>query len=175
MDREPIALQNLSVRPLHLWAEQWLVLASGDFAARRYNAMAVGWGSLGTMWRKPFAQVVVRPTRYTRQFMEKYDTFTLCAFPEACRDSVELLGTRSGRDGDKIVQAGLTPTASSKVAAPCFAEAELVIECRKIYWDDMDCAHFLDPAIQGNYPDEDYHRIYFGEIVAVQAASSFRA
>jgi flavin reductase (DIM6/NTAB) family NADH-FMN oxidoreductase RutF len=132
--------------------------------------MTVGWGSLGTMWGKPFAQVVVRPSRYTREFMEAYDTFTLCAFPENHRKALQLLGSKSGRDGDKIAEAGLTPAASSAVAAPCFEEAELVIECRKIYWQDMDAANFVDADIRKNYPQKDYHRIYFGEIVAAAEA-----
>jgi flavin reductase (DIM6/NTAB) family NADH-FMN oxidoreductase RutF len=148
-------------------------LTAGDFAASKFNAMAVGWGSLGTMWRMPFAQVVVRPSRYTREFMERYDSFTLCAFPKACRAAVQLLGTKSGRDGDKIAESGLTPTASTKVAAPSFAEAELSIECRKIYWQDMNPKGFLNSAIESNYPEKDYHRIYFGEIVAITGAESF--
>ena len=174
MDRKPIAVGDLLVRAHHLWAEQWMLLTSGDFAKGKFNAMAVGWGSLGTMWGKPFAQVVVRPTRYTRKFMEQYDTFTLCAFPEAYRKAVQLLGGKSGRDGDKIAESNLTPVASSTVAAPCFAEAELVIECRKMYWQDLTPANFVDPTIEKNYPQKDYHRIYFGEIVAVAGTESFR-
>lgn len=174
MDRKPIDIGDLAVRTHHLWATQWLLLTSGDFEAGAFNAMAVGWGSLGTMWSKPFAQVVVRPQRYTREFMEKYDTFTLCAFPEAQRKAVQLLGTKSGRDGDKIAESGLTPQAASEVAAPCFAEAELVIECRKMYWQDMTPDHFLAPEIHRAYPQKDYHRIYFGEIVAVSGVDSFQ-
>ena len=175
MTRAAIPFGDLAVKAHHLWAEQWMVLAAGDFGEGRFNGMAVGWGSLGTMWGKPLAQVVVRPGRYTHEFMEQYETFTLCAFPEACRSAVQLLGTKSGRDGDKISESGLTPAASSEVAAPCFAEAELVMECRKIYWQDMDPAHFLDPATERNYPQKDYHRIYFGEIVAIAGVESFRA
>jgi flavin reductase (DIM6/NTAB) family NADH-FMN oxidoreductase RutF len=175
MNRKPIDVDNLRVRSHHLWAEQWLLLTSGDFAKGQFNTMAVGWGSLGTMWGKPFAQVVVRPGRYTRRFMEEYDTFTLCAFPEDHRAAVQLLGTRSGRDGDKIAASHLTPVASSTVAAPGFAEAELVLECRKIYWQDMESANFADAAIDKNYPQKDYHRIYFGEIVAVSGTDSFCA
>lgn len=172
MERKPIAFNDLLVRSHQLWAEQWLVLTSGDFAAGQFNSMTVAWGSLGTMWAKPFVQVVVRPTRYTREFMEKYDTFTLCAFPEQQRKALQLLGTKSGRDGDKISESGLTAVASDVVAAPCFAEAELVIECRKMYWQDMEPGNFLDPAIQKNYPHKDYHRIYFGEIEAVCGVAS---
>jgi flavin reductase (DIM6/NTAB) family NADH-FMN oxidoreductase RutF len=175
MKREPIDAAGLAVRSHHLWAEQWMLLCAGDFEQGRYNAMTVGWGSLGTMWAKPFAQVVVRPGRYTREFMDGHDTFTLCAFPETQRKALALLGTKSGRDGDKIGESGLTPTASTAVAAPCFAEAELVIECRKMYWQDMEPEHFLARDIEGNYPQEDYHRIYFGHIVAVTGTTSYRA
>lgn len=173
MKRTPIAPNALLVRSHHLWAEQWMLLTAGAFAEGRFNCMAVGWGSLGTMWSKPFAQVVVRPSRYTREFMEQYDTFTLSAFPEEHRAAVQLLGTKSGRDGDKIAESGLTPVAAAEVAAPCFVEAELAIECRKIYWQDMDAANFLDATIAKNYPQKDYHRIYFGEIVAVNAAEGY--
>jgi flavin reductase (DIM6/NTAB) family NADH-FMN oxidoreductase RutF len=167
MARKQIPFDQLFVKTHHLWDKQWLLLTSGDFAADQFNAMTVGWGSLGTMWGRPFAQVVVRPIRYTYEFMERYDTFTLCAFPERYRKALQLLGTRSGRDGDKIAAAGLTPIASTQVAAPGFAEAELIVECRKIYWDDLDPVHFLDPDIERNYPHKHYHRIYFGQVVAL--------
>ena len=113
MNREPIPVNDLSVRSHHLWAEQWMLLTAGDFAAGKFNTMTVAWGSLGTMWAKPFAQVVVRPSRYTRGFMEAYDSFTLSAFPEEQREALNLLGTRSGRDGDKIAASGLTPESST--------------------------------------------------------------
>jgi flavin reductase (DIM6/NTAB) family NADH-FMN oxidoreductase RutF len=171
---EPIPAADLLVRPHHLWSQQWLLLTAGDFQAQAFNTMTVGWGSLGTMWGKPFAQVVVRPGRHTRGFIDLYDTFTLCAFPENCRAALQILGSKSGRDGDKIAEAGLTPVASAEVAAPGFAEAELVLECRKIYGQEMDPAGFLDADIGKNYPARDYHRIYFGEIVAVRGTDAYR-
>ncbi len=174
MSRSPIAFEDLQVRSHHLWDSQWLLLAAGDFAKRDFNAMAVGWGSLGTMWSEPFAQVVVRPTRHTRKFMERHETFTLSAFPEEYRGDVELLGTKSGRDGDKIAETRLTPVPSSIVAAPSFAEAELVVECVKIYWQDMEPSHFLASEIEGKYPRRDYHRIYYGRIVAIFGSERFR-
>ena len=119
------------------------------------------------MWGKPFSQVVVRPTRYTFEFMQKYATFTLCAFPAEYKKALSLLGSRPGRDGDKIGQAGVTPTASQTVASPGFAEASLILECNKIYWQDFDPDKFLSTQIEKNYPRKDYHRVYFGEIVAM--------
>jgi flavin reductase (DIM6/NTAB) family NADH-FMN oxidoreductase RutF len=172
--RKPIPFDQFTVKTHHLWDKQWLLLTAGDFASDDFNSMTVGWGSFGTMWSKPFAQVVVRPIRYTYEFMERYDTFTLCAFPEEHRQALQFMGTKSGRDHDKVAETGLTPLASTEIAAPGFAEAELIVECRKIYWDDMTPANFLDPSIEKQYPQQHYHRIYLGEIVAIQGESSYR-
>jgi flavin reductase (DIM6/NTAB) family NADH-FMN oxidoreductase RutF len=173
MNRQPIPVNQFIARPCGLFNDQWLLLTSGDFAARDYNCMTISWGSLGTLWDRPFVQTVVRPHRYTYQFMEKYATFTLCAFPKKHRPALALLGSKSGRDGDKLAEAGLTPTPSAMVAAPSYAEAELVIECEKIYWTDLDPAHFVDPAIERHYPTRDYHRSYFGHIVAVTGGAAY--
>jgi len=162
-----IPADKFIVNNVDLWANKWMLLTAGDLEKDSFNTMTVAWGSLGVIWNKPFAQVVVRPTRYTYNFMEQFDTFTLCAFPEKYRKALNLLGTKSGRDGDKIAESGLQPLASSKVAAPAFAEAELIIECRKIYWSDFDPDHFHDPSININYPLRDYHRVYFGEIITI--------
>ena len=101
------------------------------------------------------------------QFMEKYDSFTLTAFDQQYRKALKVLGSTSGRDGDKIGRAGLTPIASQRIAAPAFAEARLIVECKKIYWQDFDPDHFLESRIEKLYPKKDYHRIYFGEILTV--------
>ena len=169
MTRSPVNIEAFSVKPFHLWDVQWLLLSAGDFHTGQYNAMTVGWGSIGYIWRRPFIQVVVRPVRYTYRFMEENETFTVCAFPEQYHAALQLLGRRSGRDGDKINASGLTPIASTLVPAPSYSQASLVFECRKIYWADIDPSHFLDPGIDQNYPNKDYHRAYFGEILAIFA------
>lgn len=175
MPIEPIAYPQFSADVFRLFERQWLLLTGGDFAARKYNTMTISWGSLGVVWGRPFVQVLVRPTRHTHEFMEQFDTFTVTAFPEQQRAALNLLGTKSGRDGDKIAESGLTPVAATKVAAPAFAEAELVLECRKIYRDRFDPAGFLEPKIESFYPQKDYHTVYFGEIVAVRGEAKYRA
>lgn len=167
MDRKSVPIHDFVTRPYHLFDQQWLLLTSGDFHKGHFNAMTISWGAIGFMWDRPLIVTVVRPTRYTYEFINRYDTFTVCAFPESCRDALALLGSKSGRDGDKIAESGLTPVASQMVAAPSFAEAELVVECRKIYWQDIDPGHFLDPSIEKSYPQQDYHRAYFGEVVGI--------
>jgi flavin reductase (DIM6/NTAB) family NADH-FMN oxidoreductase RutF len=174
MQRADIPPEKLQMLPVHVWDRQWLVLAAGNFKDRDYNFMTVGWGGFGVMWKKPLAIVVVRPTRHTWQFMEKSGTFTLSAFPEEYRRKLSWVGAYSGRDHDKVKESGFTPIASRFSSAPAFEEAELIIECRKSYFHDLDPKHFLDPETDSNYPKKDYHRMYFGEILAVAGTAAWR-
>jgi flavin reductase (DIM6/NTAB) family NADH-FMN oxidoreductase RutF len=166
MERRDIDIAHFHYDAAQL-RDHWLVLCAGSFEEGAFNAMTISWGSYGQIWNKMFFQVFVRPTRYTFEFMEKYDAFTLNAFEPKYKPALSIIGSKSGRNGNKIAEAGLTPEASRTVAAPCFKEASLVIECRKIYWQDIEYTHFLEPSIEGNYPKKDYHRMYFGEIVHV--------
>jgi len=167
MKKIEIPPMDFVLRPFCQFDKGWFVLAAGDFAGRKFNAMTVSWGSLGIMWSRPFVQVVVRPTRFTHRFLEEFDGFTLSAFPEPYRNAVSILGSRSGRDGDKIAAAGLTPAASREISAPSFAEAELTFECRKIYSGAFDPSRFLDPSIEKQYPEKDYHTVYFGQVLRI--------
>ena len=169
MEREKLSLKNFLINPFDLFERQWLLLTAGDYSTGKFNAMTIAWGSIGQMWSKPFVMVVVRPTRYTYQFINEYATFTLCAFPGKYHKALAYLGSKSGRDGDKIKASGLTPIPSHTVQAPGFAEANLIIECKKLYWNDLQAEHFLDLDIDGEYPEKDYHRMYFGEVVDMYA------
>lgn len=171
----PINIEQWQVKPHDLWDNQSLLLSCGDFIIGEFNCMTVGWGSFGTMWSRPFAMVVVRPQRFTYQFMEKYPDFSLCAFPPAYQPALSLLGRKSGRNSNKIEESGLTPTTADFIKSPTFKEASLSIECKKIYWDDMKPDHFLASFIKSKYPQQDYHRIYYGEILNICADSEFQS
>ncbi|HSN93853.1 MAG TPA: flavin reductase [Anaerolineaceae bacterium] len=173
MNVKPINPRNLSLLPHDILEFRSMLLTSGNFQTGDFNMMTIGWGAFGTMWNKPLAMVVVRPTRYTFDFMEKYPDFTITAFPSDYRKALTLLGTKSGRDTRKLELSGLTPAASIKVASPTYTQAELSIECRKTYFDDFEPAHFLDKSIMNNYPERDFHRIYFGEIIHVEGIEKY--
>ncbi len=159
--------------PFAAWEPGWLLLTAGEYRAGGFNAMTVSWGALGVIWHRPFAMVVVRPQRYTREFMDRCETFSLCAFGPEQRAALQMLGTLSGRDSDKLARSGLTPVALSTIACPGFAEARLILECRKMYFDDLEPGHFLAEHVAPHYHG-DYHRMYFGEVLAASGTREFR-
>lgn len=170
---QTIPWQDLTVKAHTIWNETWFLLTCGDFSINKFNTMTVSWGSIGILWNKPIVQVVVRPSRFTHEFMQAYPDFSLCALPEKHRKALQLLGSTSGRDRDKVTDSGLTACRGSLIQSPCFAEAKLVIECRKIYTDLFDPQNFLDPAIEKHYPGADYHQVYIGEVLTIRGDEEF--
>lgn len=144
--------------------KDWMLLTSGD--AESYNTMTVSWGGLGVIWHKPAATIYVRPQRYTYEFMEKNEYFTLSVYPDAMRDKLTICGKKSGRDIDKAKECGFT-AAQSSCGSVYFEEAELVLVCKKKFHSDFTPANFDDASLEEFYPNHDYHRMYIGEIVEV--------
>lgn len=173
MEKIDINPENLSIRPHYLFDRKTLLLTCGDFERDDYNTMTIGWGSMGTMWNRPYVSVVVRPTRYTNEFIERYDDFTITAFPQEFRHALVYLGSHSGRDSDKLDETLLIPMASKIVRSPSFEQAELSIECKLIYSATFDPNNFRDPSIELNYPAKDYHHIYYGEIVHILGTNEY--
>ena len=175
MTRNIISAEELNTNAHKIWDKDWPLLTSGSFKENQFNCMTVGWGSIGTIWNKPFVQVFVRHHRYTFKFMELYDSFTISVLGNEYKKALNLLGTKSGRDMNKISAAGLTPIPSQTISSPGFEEAELIIECKKMYWDDLKPENFLQDKIHNMYAAKDYHRVYFGEILAIYTIEKYRS
>jgi flavin reductase (DIM6/NTAB) family NADH-FMN oxidoreductase RutF len=143
---------------------QWMLITAGN--QEKCNMMTASWGGLGFLWNKNVATCYIRPQRYTREFVEREKYFTLSFFGEEYRKALNLCGSKSGRDIDKIAEAGLTP-AFCDCGGVYFEEANVVLCCRKIYTDVFKPENFLENSIEANYPDKDYHHIYIGEILKV--------
>ncbi|MBM6723507.1 flavin reductase family protein [Pseudoflavonifractor phocaeensis] len=161
---ERIDPKSLDQNVFSMIGDQWMLLTAGT--REKCNTMTASWGGLGVLWGKPVATVYIRPQRYTLEFVEREEWFTLAFFGEEYRKALALCGSKSGRDIDKVKECGFTVETAD--GAPYFAEADLVLVCRKAYWQDMDPTHFLDGEIDGKwYPEKDYHRIFIGEIETV--------
>ena len=143
--------------------DKWALLCAGE--GDDFNAMTISWGGMGTLWGKDVVTVYVKPVRYTWQFMERNDYFTVSFYPPECRRALEVMGTKSGRDGDKVSEAGLTPVPVEHGVS--FAEAELTMVCRKIYSQDLSRDTMPEKVVQTFYTREEPHRMYVGEVVAL--------
>jgi flavin reductase (DIM6/NTAB) family NADH-FMN oxidoreductase RutF len=159
--------EQIAENAVKLIGLDWMLITAGT--RESYNMMTASWGGLGYLWQRPVAYIFIRPQRYTRQFVDQNDKFTLTFFDEGCRGLLDLCGSKSGRDIAKMSIAGLTPRETAS-GAIYFAEAKLVIECRKIYHQEITPDNFLATDINDFYPDKDYHRMYVGQITECLAA-----
>lgn len=159
---KPVKVYDIKDNVFKLIADDWMLVTAGSL--KSFNTMTASWGTLGELWNRKIAVCFVRPSRYTYEFMEREEMFSLSFFHERYRDALNYCGTKSGRDVDKMANTGLTP-AVSKHGTVYFEQARLVLICRKMYTQDIDPARFLDPRIEKNYTQKDYHRMYIGEIL----------
>ena len=159
---EHITPYELNDNLFHLIDKEWMLVTAHDAKTGRINTMTASWGGCGILWNKPVAFVFIRPQRYTHEFTEKAEGLTLSFFSEEYRDALKLCGRTSGRDGDKIADAHLTPVLYDGRAA--FAEARMVFSCRKLYADDLRESAFVDTSLLSNYSAGDYHTMYICEI-----------
>lgn len=167
-----IAIQDLKLNPLTVFGKDWMALTAGN-EKHGCNAMTVAWGHFGSIWERnshrnclPTAVCYVRPSRYTKEFMDKEEYFTLSHFPEKYRSSLGYMGSHSGRDGDKFQAAGVTPVYADGTVY--FAEADMVFICRKLYCSALTENGFVDEGLIGfNYPEKDFHTMYIGEIIKI--------
>lgn len=156
-------LNKIDENVFKLIGSDWMLITAGTEGS--FNTMTASWGGLGVLWNRPVSYIFVRPQRYTYEFLERNDSYSLSFFDEKYRKALSLCGSKSGRDIDKVKESGLTPEVSENGIVH-FSEAKLAVECRKLYYQDIDPSRFLDKSINGLY-DNDYHRMYIGEITSI--------
>ena len=145
--------------------KDWMLITAGNDSS--FNTMTASWGGLGQLWNKNVAFIFVRPQRYTFEFTEREGYFTLSFFAEEYRQALTICGTKSGRDGNKVAEAGLTPYALPD-SNMTFEQARMVIVCKKLYADFLNPKAFVDGSLVSEiYPTSDFHKMYVGEIVQV--------
>jgi flavin reductase (DIM6/NTAB) family NADH-FMN oxidoreductase RutF len=142
-----------------------MLITAGD--KDNFNMMTASWGTIGNLWNEPVVYIFVRPQRYTFEFTEESNYFTLTFFEEEHREMLQFMGTKSGRDYDKVKETGLTPM-FTELGNVYYEQARLVIECEKIYADFLKEGSFFDKTIiEKMYPSKDFHKVYVGKILNV--------
>jgi putative cytoplasmic protein len=155
-----IKIQDFNLNPFTNTGRDWYLVTAGD--ENGINTMTLSWGMLGYLCAGPVVSVYIRPTRYTKKFVDEQDCFSLSFF-EGYRLELKTLGTKSGRDGDKIKEVGFNPIFLDGV--PTFEEAKVVIIAQKMYIDEIKPGKFLDKSIAERlFTKEEAHIVYTGRV-----------
>jgi flavin reductase (DIM6/NTAB) family NADH-FMN oxidoreductase RutF len=159
-----ITPEMLKENTFHTIGKDWMLVTAGN--TDKANTMTASWGGLGIMFGKNVAYVVIRPQRYTREFIDHEATFSLSFLDNSYRKKLNYLGQVSGRDEDKIAKSGLTLDYDGET--PYFKEADTVMLCRKLVRQPLDANSLVDESLdQTFYPTKDYHILYIAEITKV--------
>ena len=134
------------------------------------NVMTIGWGTVGIIWGRPMFVVMVRPSRHTYGFMEEAGEFTVNVPTPEMRAWTSFCGTKSGRDVDKFAALGMAVTPAQKVQGVTIDACPLVYECKVVHHNDVIPPNLAPEIVSGSYPQGDFHRVYFGEILGTYAS-----
>ena len=143
--------------------KEWALLAAGS--VEDHNAMTVSWGGMGTLWGKPVITVYVKPTRYTSECLKREEYFTVSTYGQEQRKALALLGDKSGRDGDKVAESGLTPVFLENGVT--FREAKRTFVCKKIYEEPFVGERVPAFAHEKYYKEESEHIVFIGEVMEI--------
>ena len=161
MKFEKIDVTKANVNPFQRIGQDWMLISAKKEG--KVNTMTASWGMMGVFWGKNVVTVGIRPQRFTKEFVDAGDTFTLTFFDGERKQEMGYLGNVSGRDEDKIAKTRLTPTDANGI--PFFEEAKIVLICKKLYSQPMDPEGFVDKSLDEQwYPEKDYHVLYAAEI-----------
>ncbi|HBH1409983.1 TPA: flavin reductase [Clostridioides difficile] len=159
-----VKIEELQFNPFTKIGKEWLLITAGD--SEKFNTMTASWGGVGVYWGKNVVTTYIRPQRYTKEFVDSNDTFTVAFFDETYREALNICGTVSGRDINKIEKAGLTLYFVDDTVA--FEEANMIIVCKKLYHGNMPPENFDAKENDKKwYPEKDYHTMYISEIIKI--------
>ena len=159
-------IDSVELNPFTKIGKEWALVTAGD--KTKYNTMTVSWGGLGVMWGKNVVYIFIRDSRYTKEFIDNGDFFTLSFLGEEHRDKLNYCGSHSGKDEDKFKACGLTPVFTHSIPYP--DESNFVFMCKKMAAVPINSDSFTDSSLDYKfYSDNDYHTMYVGEIINILA------
>lgn len=159
-----INIDELEINPFNKIGKDWMLITSKE--KNKVNTMTASWGGFGVMWGKNIVNIVLRPSRYTKQFIDSSNEFSLSFYGEEYRKILAYLGKVSGRNEDKISNSKLTLKEIDNI--PTFEEAKITITCKCIYKQQIEPENFIDKTLDEKwYPNKDYHTVYVAEIKGI--------
>lgn len=158
-----ISTKDIKDNACQLIGNEWMLVTARK-PDGSVNAMTASWGGLGVMWHKDVAFVVIRPQRYTKEFMDSSEEFSLTFFDDSYKKMLGYMGKVSGRDEDKMTKSGLTVTGD----VPYYEECRMALICKKLFVQRWDEDSFIDKSIvEKCYPNKDFHYFFVAEIEKV--------
>lgn len=162
---QPVPVDTLEFNPFEAIGKDWALVSAGS--KQKANTMTVSWGGVGVLWGKNVAFIFVRDSRYTKEFIDNSDFFSISFLGKNYKEALSYCGSHSGRDVDKMKEAGLTW--NYKHSIPFIDEGELVLLCQKLSATRLTEDSFLSPDIKKWYADGDLHTMYIAEIIEAMA------
>lgn len=165
---QPISTDYLDMNPFNKIGKEWMLITAGD--RNKCNTMTASWGGVGVLWNKNVVYIFVRESRYTKEFLDAKEYFTINFLDEKYRMAMKYFGAVSGRNEDKIASAKVGVNYAATADAPYIDDSNTVLVCRKMSATKLTADQFTDGTIDSAfYKDGDYHTMYVGEIVEVLA------
>lgn len=164
MSFKKIDITMINENTINLFKKDTPIVVCGNI--EHHNGLTVAWGSLGCLWRKSIATIYIKPTRYSFEFMNNCEYFSIMWFDENQRPKInQVFGTMSGRDVDKESMCQLSSFELDHAVA--YQEAKMIIVCKKIYQNELVSKQIIDEEIKNLplYQDNLYHHEYIGEII----------
>lgn len=158
-----MGLNNIETKPFENFSKEWALVTAGSKDG--YNTMTIGWGAMGTLWSTPVVIVFVKPVRYTSEFLKDNEYFTVSFYDEEYRKDLAILGSKSGKDGDKVAETRLHPKFLENTVT--FEEAKTTYVLKKIYTSQFVKENVPEFAKEKYYLDEEEHYIFVGEVKEV--------
>ena len=159
-----VKAEELTMNPFTKIGKEWLLITAGN--EQKCNTMTASWGAMGVMWGKNAVTVYIRPHRYTKEFVDHEELFTISVLGEEHRNALGYCGKVTGRGMDKIKEAGLTPYFTDRTAG--IEEADMIMVCKKMYHDEIKPECFDQTENDEKwYPQKDYHTMYIAEVVKI--------
>jgi len=157
-----VNVEEVVINPFAKIGKEWMLITAGN--QEKFNTMTASWGGMGVIWQKNAITTYIRPQRYTKEFIDANDLFTVSFYNEEHRSALNICGTLSGRHEDKVKKAGLTPYFTEGTVA--FEQAEVIMVCKKMYHAQMPPENFVSgETVAKFYPEKDFHTMYVSEIV----------
>lgn len=162
---QPYPIGTIEINPFKLIGQQWgAITAEKD---GKCNSMTASWGGMGVLWNRNVCTIYVRESRYTKEFLDASDGFSVTFFDDKYRSSLKYLGAVSGRDEDKL--AGARLHINHDLNVPFIDEGNFVLICKKLFSVPITKEDIPEKYLEEFYKDGDYHTMYVGEIVDLLA------